>query len=69
MIEKQSIKPMSANIKTKPEHNSIQGPGHQTLTADCSEVLKFPLSDTEALGEEPSSDSSRTGDGGPGGAT
>ena len=29
----------------------------------------FPLSDTEALGEDPSSDPSWTGDGGRGGAT
>ena len=39
MIGKQSIKPKWANIKTKPDNNSIQRPGHQTLTADCSETL------------------------------
>ena len=31
---------------------------HQILTGVKSEALRFPLSDTEALGEEPSSDPS-----------
>lgn len=43
-------------------------PVHQVLTALNSESFEFPLS-TEALGDEPSSEPSRTGDGGRGGAT
>ena len=39
------------------------------LTAVNSEVFKFPLSEKETRGEDPSSDSSRTGDGGRGGET
>ena len=49
VIEKQSIK-----TKTwKANHNSNQRPGHQTLTTVYSEELRFSLSNTEALGEEP----------------
>lgn len=43
-------------------------PVHEVLTALNSESFEFPLS-TEALGDEPSSEPSRTGDGGRGGAT
>lgn len=42
-------------------------PPRKMLTAAFSEELKAPFSDSEALGEDPSSDPSRTGDGGRGG--
>ena len=41
---------------------------HEVLTALNSVSFEFPLS-TEALGDEPSSEPSRTGDGGLGGST
>lgn len=42
---------------------------YQALTAVNSKLFEFPLSEMEPRGEEPSSDPSRTGDGGRGGAT
>lgn len=41
----------------------------QALTAANSALFTCPLSDTEPLGEDPSSDPSGTGDGGCGGET
>lgn len=41
----------------------------QALTAANSALFTWPLSDTEPLGEDPSSDPSGTGDGGCGGET
>lgn len=42
---------------------------HWLLTAVNSKAFECPFSDTDARGEESSSDPSRTGDGGWGGAT
>jgi len=59
---------LSTTAKIQQLLRLIQQKG-RILTAPDSDPLKWPLSDTEPLGEPPSSEPSGTGEGGWGGGT